>query len=221
MPEVEPRIRPPQQRRSQASLDRVLDAGTELLQERGWGGFTLAEVSRRANVSIGSIYARVPSKEALLYTIYDRYSDRLRAEQVEFEDPERFRGLPTEELVHAAIRAFAETMHQHRRMLSVMMHRGAVDAAIATRGSASSSAVGQSFKDLLLTRRDEIRHSNPELAVDVAWRIVYCALARQVMYGPTFESDRNIKWDQLVAELARACSAYLLDEAVAGAPAAC
>ncbi len=72
MSQSEPLIRPPQQRRSQESLERVLQAGFELLQERGFDGFTLQEVSARANVSIGSIYARVPSRESLIKAVYER-----------------------------------------------------------------------------------------------------------------------------------------------------
>src|SRR5262249_24383434 len=50
--EPEP-LRPPLQIRSRAALERVLDAGEELLIEKGWDGFTVQEVSRRAGVSIG------------------------------------------------------------------------------------------------------------------------------------------------------------------------
>ena len=32
------------------------------------------------------------------------------------------------------------------------------------------------------------------------------------MYGPAFESDRAIAWDELVHEVGAACAAYLLDE---------
>ena len=45
----EPLIRPPQQRRSQESLERLLQAGFEVLQERGCDGFTLHEVSANAS----------------------------------------------------------------------------------------------------------------------------------------------------------------------------
>jgi hypothetical protein len=62
---------------------------------------------------------------------------------------------------------------------------------------------------LLLTRRGEIRHPDPELAVDVAFRMVWGTMARQVMYWPTFESHREVAWDTLVVELGNACAAYL------------
>jgi hypothetical protein len=42
--------------------------------------------------------------------------------------------------------------------------------------------------------------------------MAYCTFARQVMYGPTFESERPIKWNDLVEEVRSACAAYLLQE---------
>src|SRR3954453_10834195 len=65
-------LRPPLQTRSRESLERVLEAGQQLLEDAGWEGFTVQEVSRRAGVSIGSIYARAPSKDALILAVYDR-----------------------------------------------------------------------------------------------------------------------------------------------------
>jgi AcrR family transcriptional regulator len=61
-----PALRPPQQRRSRASFERVLEAGARLLEEDGYEAFTLAEVSQRAGVSIGAIYARIDAKETLV-----------------------------------------------------------------------------------------------------------------------------------------------------------
>jgi hypothetical protein len=99
----------------------------------------------------------------------------------------------------------------HVKYLRVVMHRGAVDEHVAQVGSAASSREAELFKALLLTRREEIAHADPELAVDVAYRMAYCTLARQVMYGPTFESQRRVAWDDLVREIGAACTSYLLD----------
>ena len=44
----------------------------------------------------------------------------------------------------------------------------------------------------------------------MAFRIAYSTLARQVMYGPVFESDQRLSWKRLVDELGVACAAYLL-----------
>ena len=56
----------PKQQRSRDSFAKVRAAVLQLLHERGTGQFSLAEVSARAEVSIGSIYGRVSSKAELL-----------------------------------------------------------------------------------------------------------------------------------------------------------
>jgi AcrR family transcriptional regulator len=203
-------IRPPQQQRSRASYERVLEAAQQLLEEEGYQAFTLAEVSRRARVSIGSIYARVPSKDALFYAIHERVMETIQSETSAFAVPERWESLATRELILEAVREIAEPFRTHARFLRVVMHRGAVDDHVAGVGSGASSAQADLFRTLLLTRRDEIRQPDPELAVDVAYRMAYCTLARQVMYGPAFESQHAVEWDDLVREIGVACAAYLL-----------
>src|SRR5438034_11848263 len=90
------------------------------------------------------------------------------------------------------------------------MHRGAIDDVVSSRGSAAASGLATQFETLLLSRRREITHPDPELAVDVAYRMAYCTVARQVMYGPTFEAQRAVDWDDLVQQLGVACTSYLL-----------
>src|SRR3954469_16924408 len=93
-------IRPPLQNRSRESLERVLEAGQKLLEEEGWEGFTVQEVSRRAKVSIGSIYARAPSKDALILAVYDRAVERIAEENAAaLASDEQWEGLDARELI--------------------------------------------------------------------------------------------------------------------------
>jgi hypothetical protein len=92
------------------------------------------------------------------------------------------------------------------------MHLGAIDGEIARLGSERSKELARQFAATVLLHRDEIAHPDPETAVDVAFRMAYCTFARQVMYGPVFESDRPIGWNELVEEVGTACAAYLLRE---------
>lgn len=211
MTELQPApVHPPQQERSRASLERVLEAGTTLLEEAGYQGFTLAEVSRRANVSIGSIYARVSSKDDLFHAIHEREVARIAAEHDGLGDPQRWSDLATRDLVVAAVAEIGAVFHQNSEILRVIMHRGIVDTTTASRSAAGASAIGDQFETLLLTRRDDVAHADAELAVDVAFRMAWSTFARQIMYGPTFESRRPVEWNRLVAEVGSACAAYLL-----------
>src|SRR3954464_9030668 len=115
----EPLIRPALQRRSQESLERVLQAGLELLKEVGYEGFTLQEVSRRSGVSIGSIYARAPSKEALILAIYDQEMGRVAEANARLQATAQLDGLRGRELIVALVELMARSMIAHAGILRV------------------------------------------------------------------------------------------------------
>jgi AcrR family transcriptional regulator len=207
-----PTLRPPQQLRSRASLERVLSAGQKLLEEDGYEGFTLAKVSALANVSIGSIYARVEKKDDLFLVIQDRFMSESE-DSSGLAELEGRTDLSVRDLIRAAVADIAKAFEANPRLLRVFMHRGIVDDTVAARSSESVSTFADTFERLLLTRRGEIAHPDPELAVDVAFRMAWGTLARQIMYWPTFESRRVIEWETLVSQLGDACAAYLLGPA--------
>ena len=80
---------------------------------------------------------------------------------------------------------------------------------ILSRGADISRANARIFARALLAHRDEMRHPDPELAVDVAWRMIYCTIARRITHGTRFESTRPLSDERLVRELTRAALAYL------------
>lgn len=200
-------VRPPKQQRSRESYERVLDAAHGLLEENGFEGFTVQEVAARANVSVGAIYERFGNKETLLRTVHARLMDTM----AQFDSGEAaVEPAGASEVIEVLVRRVAATMGAHRAILRAFMHLGALDEVISSRGSLESVEVSRRFKDALRPYVAEFSHADPEIALDVAFRITYSTLARQVMYGPLFESDVDLGWDRLTAELAIACTAYLL-----------
>jgi AcrR family transcriptional regulator len=201
---------PPRQRRSRESLERVLQAGVELLGETDYDGFTLGELSRRAQVSVGSIYARFGSKDDLFLALQEVVQGRLHDEQAA-----AFAALDDADAgaaIDAAVAVLAGASRRHAAALRVLMVRSAIDERTRDSGSRAASGVGQLFAAAVLAHRDAIVHPDPELAVDVAFRMVFSTLARRVIFGPTFESKRRIGFDRFVAEQAALCRAYLLGE---------
>jgi AcrR family transcriptional regulator len=210
MPPGSTGLRPPQQRRSRESLERVLRAGEALLAKHGYDGFTIAEVSRRAKVSVGSVYGRFENKDALVYEIHRRMLERMTpptaADVLVIEGDE---AIDLRAAVEHAARQLADTTDAERPLLRAFMLRGPVDPRVAGPGSEASKIAGRAFKSVVLARRAEIGHPDPELAADIAYRMVYDVLTRHVMYGPTFESDTGRTWNELVDELIEAAVAYL------------
>ena len=205
-------VRPPKQKRSQESLERVLEASTRLLEENGFDAFTIQDVSQRADVSVGAIYARFGNKESLLRAVHRHAMESIGAEHGAVAAADGRPDEPVRDVIARAVKAVAAIFRGNEELLRAFMHLGAVDDEIARRGSEGSIDLARQFEETVLHHRDQITHPDPEKAVDVAFRMAYCTFARQVMYGPTFESDREISWDDLVEEVGAACAAYLLAE---------
>lgn len=205
----EPLIRPPLQRRSQESLERVLNAGFEVLRELGFEGFTVHEVSRRAGVSIGSIYSRVPSREALIMAIYERVMTWTEEREAIERDGARY-DLEPRERIELIVTDMATTMLAHADTLRVFMRQAPLNPEFLERGSEKSQDTARLFADAMLARREDINHPDPELAVDIVWRMTYNTIARRITHGPDFESPHPVDEAALIREMARAAVAYLL-----------
>src|ERR1043165_3432980 len=96
-------FRPPQQRRGQEALDRILDAAEQVLAEKAFGEATLAEIMERAGVTVGAFYRRYPDKNALLRHLDERFFNEIRDRGELLLDPARWTGAPAK----ASIEEFA------------------------------------------------------------------------------------------------------------------
>src|SRR4051794_13155413 len=130
MPETSsehPIFSPPKQRRSRESLDRVLAAATEILEEGGYEAFSAQAVSQRAGVGVGVIYARLGSKEGLFKAVHKRMIDELDADAISLLHSAREWPEQPEELVAAAVAATAEVFRRHQQLLRVFIVRAEID----------------------------------------------------------------------------------------------
>lgn len=69
MPRLTPR-KTPQQGRSRALVDAIVEATKRIVLEQGTDGVTIAEIGRVAGVSPGSLYQYFPSKESVVAALY-------------------------------------------------------------------------------------------------------------------------------------------------------
>lgn len=67
------RVRKPVQRRSEATVDTILEAAAQIFRMHGAKGATTNRIAERAGVSIGSLYQYFPNKEALLVALMERH----------------------------------------------------------------------------------------------------------------------------------------------------
>ena len=180
-----------------------------MLQEQGVEGFTLQDVSRRAGVSIGSIYARVSSREALIMAIYEQAMRWTEEEESAAAEVGAREDLTPRERIEILAADTANLMLAHGGVLRVFMRQAPLNAEIWQRGAEKSQSNARAFEEAMLAHRDDISHPDPELAVDIAFRMIYCTIARRITHGPVFETERKVSDEQLVSELARATADYL------------
>ena len=67
-----PGLHEPRQSRSQQTLERILSSSTALIAEQSYDEVTIAEIARRAKISVGGFYSRFHNKEALLSVLLER-----------------------------------------------------------------------------------------------------------------------------------------------------
>jgi AcrR family transcriptional regulator len=103
VPEPASEAREPKQSRSRASLERMVEAAMALLRDRGGPDFTLTEVSKRAKVSIGSIYCRFESKEVLIREAHARTMARFHSDELAMLDRVRKRAVNLDAMIPAMV----------------------------------------------------------------------------------------------------------------------
>lgn len=100
---------PPIQQRSHARLARICTAAGTAFDELGVEGTSVAEIARRAGVSIGSLYRFFPSKSDLVHTMVEQYRQEHESSAIELFGEESLRR-PAEEIVHEFVVSFLDVV---------------------------------------------------------------------------------------------------------------
>ena len=204
-----PISRVPKQDRSRASFERVLEAAAELMAEKGYAGFALTDVVKRAKVSIGSIYGRVDSKDELIRAVHQRVMSRLELEQADMFLRVRRRALPLPELLSTLIHEMAGFLQRNASVLNAFMGRAYADEVVSSFGKLAYRHTLTEFKMLLIERGSEIAMPQVEHSAQVCFDIIYSCLARYFGVGRLPGKEDQGDLPLLVADLSDVCLAYL------------
>ena len=202
----------PQQARGLASMNRMLEATQELLEEVHFDDLTVQDVVRRAGTSIGSFYSRFRSKDGLLECLRERYeSERREAVEALLADPAR-RGRAIGERVGALLACIARHDRERRglfrtlRLRQLLGHDRMDEEALEEHEAMCRACYG-----FLLERREEIGHPDPETAVPVAFVSALLALEQKLFFGHTALARQLPEEEgRLLEELRRQVLGHLL-----------
>lgn len=208
-----PDMRKPKQDRSRIALERLMSASREILHEGTFELLTIAEISKRSGVSVGSIYARFSGKEELFVAVMMEVMQGLDAEWQQLTTSLRARHLPLRQLVPELLDLQADYLRRHAGILRPFMAR-ADDERIAGIGKAAYQKNEQIFIALLMDSAADIHHPQPEQAVKFCFTIAYAALARFLGLGSASEAAGEGDWDQLKQDLGVMCLSFLISPAI-------
>jgi AcrR family transcriptional regulator len=204
-----PRFRPPQQTRSQATLDRILDAAETVLEDKSFGEATLAEIMDRAGVTVGAFYRRFPDKDALLHLLDNRFFDELHELAQTALGESKWEGATVSQIVHEFTDTAVQLYRERRGLLRSLFLRARTDPVIMQSAREVNAHYIHRLRTLLLARADQIRHPDPERAVELGFMILVGALRETILFGEVWPKPQAVVDDRLANELARVYLAYL------------
>ncbi len=170
----------PQQQRSIASQQRMVDAAKLLIEEMPWENISIADIAREAKTSVGGFYARFASKDALLLLLHQQYETHRTDYFEAFFDSDIW-SKPLPHRVSELVETVIHLMDAHKGLLRTFLLR------YWSRPEEFNGAFGERLesiyadaKRLLLVNPEEISHPDPEVAVAMAVAIM-SASCREVL----------------------------------------
>ena len=207
-------FKPPRQRRSQESLERILDAAESLIRERGFDDMTIAEVVLRSGSSVGSIYGRFNNKVGLLQAVQVRYHARVQNGIFAAFSGEHPRDESLAEAVARIVGVLSHHVLSDPELFRAFVLQAVFNPGVRVQGERTNAERRKKVVEIIMSHRDEIRHPDPELAARWLYSTLMAALRERVTYGEKAELSGGFADETFVSELTRTAACYLTSETV-------
>jgi AcrR family transcriptional regulator len=202
-------VKPTHQARSQETLERILEAAEEVVSEKGLDSATVSEIVRRANSSVGAMYARFNDKDSLVTCLHERFCEQAIATTEAALDPTRWQGATIAEILTTALPFVVHVYRQKRGLIRAFFARGCSDSQFAERAARVGREISERLIALLIARRDEIKHPDPVLAVDFGLRTTFDVLDQAAIFADVQRTTVELTDEKFADELVRLFLSYL------------
>jgi AcrR family transcriptional regulator len=202
-------VRTGQQSRSQKTQASLLDAAALLFAEKGVDATSVADVAARAGCSVGSVYHHFRDKKALLYAVFDRMSEEVRATTREAVDPARWEGASIADILCGYLEFSLEVSRDNPSFTTARQEASRTDPALREHLAELQTELDDGLTGLLLARSHEIGHPDPALAVGFVLDQLGSMLRTRI--DETLMPNRlgNRSDDEFVREALRSACRYL------------
>jgi AcrR family transcriptional regulator len=210
----------PQQERSRRTLEKLLAATAQMLEQHGLEGATIPRIAAQAGVSVGAVYRRFQDKDALFRAAFISLIEHSVEVNKRNLIPETFAGLSLESVAKALARAMVRQFRTQPGLLAALQHflQHQPDAEFRERALEMIAGNYQRIASVLLLFRERMTLADPEQAALFA-----ILTATTVIQARTLENDSV--WQKvaplndadLEVEVAALIVAYLTRTGPAGA----
>ncbi len=203
-------IRQPKQARSADTLARIVGAARSLLDETSFGDLSVSQIMARAAMSVGTFYTRFANKDALLPYLYEHYDAELERTTGAALRRGGWADLGLAERVRRLAAITVDSYQVHRGLWRAILLHAASDPEIVTETYRERRRqMVQRTIALLLERRAEMSHPDPERGVGFALTLMFATCKDQILLAERSHGTTALSDDRLKLELSRAVLGYL------------
>ncbi len=205
-------VRPPQQERSQRTLERLLDAAEAIILEEGVDAANVAAVAKRAKSSVGAFYARFPDKETLVRAVCERFAVQARATMDAVLEPERWDGQALEVVLNTGLRFMLRAARERRPLLAGLLISASRDQRVSASIDSLVQHFGTRFHTFLAARDELPAQHDPNLTLSVLGGVILSTAQGHALRHP---SHTSLITDSVLAEeLTRLSLSYLSNRSI-------
>ncbi len=201
-------VRAPRQARSQATLERFVDATRELLGRQSFEDITVAEIVKTADRTVGSFYARFDDKYAVLHVLVDRLNQRISDVVDAFCDQVRWEGVPLSEFIAESVRLNVQAYRRSGPLYRAALQASVTDERFRRRRMETMQECAEAQKRFILSRSGEVGCDDPARASDMMFELVAARLDHELLFG-RFTITHPESDLELIEELVDQCCAVL------------
>jgi AcrR family transcriptional regulator len=201
----------PQQARSQETMNKILDAASKILDQKNFDELTVAEVVHEAGTSVGAFYGRFKDKDALLQALDERFFNQFGNEVNNLLNSQDIQNKDLTEAIFIIISFVVDAYSRQKGVLRSLNLRERIsyDNRFMEREQYAWNRFLPAFNGIFNKHKELIRHPNPELAINMAYRQMYYTMREIILWQPEPGQKQPINNEILVQELTRSFLSYL------------
>jgi len=198
----------PKQKRSQQTLDRLLDAAELLLADQQFAELSIKAITARAGCSVGTFYTRFATKDDLLRSLYGRYMEQSRATLAVWSSPASWEGSSLCEIIGSLVRFIAGDYAERRGLRRAFEGAMSGDAELRAMMVELTGETIAGLEVLLQSRTRE--HSRVDCGAAAAFvhRLVFGVLDQDLRFDG-YPGGHDLDPDQMAAALSATLCAWL------------